>query len=80
VRTEFAAVAGSEAPERRFPHLRPEQVVTAALRAHERGRTVKVVGGLYALLTLAGRFAPRVVLRRMMERVMRPAGRATPTP
>jgi short-subunit dehydrogenase len=80
VRTEFGAVAGSEVPERRFPHLRPERVVIAALRAHERGRTVKVVGGLYALLTLAGRFAPRFVFRRMMERVMRPAGRATPTP
>src|SRR6266702_3084984 len=43
VRTEFAAVAGSEAPERRFPHLRPEHVVAAALRAHQRGRVVKVV-------------------------------------
>jgi short-subunit dehydrogenase len=72
VRTEFAAVAGSEAPERRFLHLRPEHVVAAALRAHERGRVVKVVGSLYVFLTLAGRFAPRAVLRRMMERAMRP--------
>jgi short-subunit dehydrogenase len=72
VRTEFAAVAGSEAPERRFPHLRPEHVVAAALRAHERGRVIKVVGPLYVFLTAAGRFAPRPVLRRMMEVVMRP--------
>jgi short-subunit dehydrogenase len=72
VRTEFAAVAGSEAPERRFPHLSPDHVVSSALRAHERGRVVKVVGSVYAVLTLAGRFAPRALLRRMMERVMRP--------
>ena len=77
VRTEFAAAAGSEAPERRFPHLRPEQVVHAALRAHERDRVVKVVGSLYVFLTLAGRLAPRAVLRRMMERVMRPPTAAT---
>jgi len=77
VRTEFAAAAGSEAPERRFPHLRPEQVVHAALRAHERDRVVKVVGSLYVFLTLAGRLAPRAVLRRMMERVMRPPAAAT---
>jgi uncharacterized protein len=68
VSTEFTAVA-----ERRFPHLQPRQVVESALRAHERGRTVKVVGPFYAFLTFAGRFTARSVLRRMMGRVMRPA-------
>jgi short-subunit dehydrogenase len=73
VSTEFARVAGSDDPERRFPHLHPRRVVESALRAHDRGRTVKVVGGLYAFLTVAGRLTPRAALRRMMERAMRPA-------
>jgi short-subunit dehydrogenase len=76
VSTEFTAVAGSHEPERRFPHLKPRQVVEAALRAYDRGRTVKVVGRLYAVLTVAGRFAPRAVLRRMMGRAMRPPAQA----
>ena len=72
VSTEFADVAGSHEPERRFPHLKAERVVASALRAHDRGRTVKVVGALYTFLTLAGRFAPRAVLRRLMARLMQP--------
>jgi len=72
VSTEFADVAGSHEPERRFPHLKAERVVASALRAHDRGRTVKVVGALYAFLTLAGRFGPRAVLRRLMARLMQP--------
>jgi short-subunit dehydrogenase len=72
VTTEFSNVAGSHDPERRFPHLRPRQVVKASLRAHDRGRTVKVVGALYVFLTVAGRFAPRAVIRLMMGRVLRP--------
>jgi short-subunit dehydrogenase len=75
ISTEFAQVAGSLEPERRFPHLQPRRVVESALRAHDRGRTVKVVGALYSFLTFAGRFAPRAVLRRMMGRALRP----TPT-
>ncbi len=71
--TAFADVAGSHDPERRFPHLKPERVVASALRAHDRGRTVKVVGAFYAVLTLAGRFAPRAVLRRLMASLMRPS-------
>jgi uncharacterized protein len=73
VSTEFTGVAGSHAPERRFPHLRPRDVVESALHAHDRGRTVKIVGPLYAFLTLAGQFAPRAALRRTMARAMRPA-------
>jgi hypothetical protein len=69
----FTAVAGSQEPERRFPHLQLRQVVESALRAHERGRTVKAVGPFYAFLSFAGRFAPRAVLRRMTGRVLRPA-------
>jgi uncharacterized protein len=72
VATEFTEVAGSRDPERRFPHLEPRRVVESALGAHERGRTVKVVGARYAFLTFAGRFAPRAALRRMMGRAMRP--------
>jgi short-subunit dehydrogenase len=73
VSTEFTEVAGSREPERHFPHLQPRRVVESALRAHERGRTVKVVGPFYAFLTFAGRFAPRAALRRMMGRALRPA-------
>jgi short-subunit dehydrogenase len=73
ISTEFTSVAGSQAPERRFPHLQPGQVVESALRSHERGRTVKVVGPFYVFLSFVGRFAPRAVLRRMMGRVLRPA-------
>jgi short-subunit dehydrogenase len=72
VSTEFAEVAGSHEPERLFPHWEPRRVVEIALRAHDRGRTVKVVGAFYAFLTVAGRFTPRAVLRRMMGRLMRP--------
>jgi short-subunit dehydrogenase len=72
VSTEFTRVAVSQAPERRLPHLKAEKVVATALRAHERSQTVKVVGGFYTFLTLAGRLAPRAVPRRMMGRVLRP--------
>ena len=78
VATEFTEVAGSHNAERRFPHLEPRRVVEAALSAHERGRTVKVVGARYAFLTFAGRFAPRAALRRVMGRAMRPMS-APPT-
>jgi short-subunit dehydrogenase len=73
VNTEFAEVAGSRSVERRLPHLEAQHVVRLALDAHERGRTVKVGGRFYAFLTLAGRFAPRALLLRMMERAFRPA-------
>jgi uncharacterized protein len=72
ISTEFAAVANSQALERRLPHLRPDRVVRATLRAHERGRTVKVVGVFYSFLTIFGRFVPRAALRRAMGKVMRP--------
>jgi short-subunit dehydrogenase len=72
ISTEFAAVAGSEAAERRLPHLQPDDVVQSALRAYERGRAVEVVGAFYSFLTFAGRFAPRAALRRTMGRVLRP--------
>ena len=72
VSTDFAEVAGSRQAQRRFPHLQPRPVVETALRAYERGRTVKVVGPLYSLLTLAGRFAPRAAVRRAMARALRP--------
>jgi uncharacterized protein len=72
VTTEFAAVANSQALERRLPHLDPRRVVMAALRAHDRGRTVKIVGGFYSFLTIVGRFVPRAALRRAMGKVMQP--------
>jgi short-subunit dehydrogenase len=73
VSTEFTEVAGSQEPERRFPHLQPRRVVESGMRAHERGRTVTVIGPFYEFLTFAGRFAPRAVLRRIMGRGLRPA-------
>ena len=72
VTTEFADLAGSHHPERRFPHLLPRRVVASTPRAHEHGRTVKVVDARYAFLVFAGRFAPRAALRRMVERSLRP--------
>src|ERR687898_1001995 len=39
VSTEFAQVAGSHEPERRFPHLQPRRVVESALRAHDRSHS-----------------------------------------
>lgn len=76
VSTEFATVAGSEASERRLPHLTPDRVVRASLRAYDRRRAVEVVGGFYSFLTFMGRFAPRAVLRRGMGRVFRPPEQA----
>jgi short-subunit dehydrogenase len=73
VTTEFADVAASHEPERRFPHLKARRVVESALRAHDRGRTVKVVGTFYAFLAFAVRLAPRAALRRLMKLLMRPA-------
>ena len=73
VSTEFAEVAGSHEPERRLPHLQPDQVIASSLHAYEQGRTVKVVGAFYAFLTVMGRFAPRAAMRRTMGRVLRPA-------
>jgi short-subunit dehydrogenase len=73
VTTEFAQVAGSHTAERRMPHLKAENVVETTLRAYERGKTVKVAGGFYILLTLAGRFAPRTAVRKMMGRVLQPS-------
>jgi uncharacterized protein len=72
VSTEFTDVTGSHAPERRMPHLNAARVVESALRAHDRRRKVKVIGGAYVFLTLAGRLAPRALLRRMMGRAFRP--------
>ena len=72
VSTEFAAIAGSREPERRLPHLQPDEVVVSSLRAYEQGRTVKVVGAFYAFLTVMGRFAPRAAMRRTMRRVLQP--------
>jgi uncharacterized protein len=79
VSTEFTELAGSGEPERRLPHLQPRRVVESGLRAHERGRTVTVIGPFYEFLTFAGRFAPRALLRRMMGRLLRPAS-AAPSP
>jgi short-subunit dehydrogenase len=72
ISTEFADAAGSRRAERRFPHLQPDQVVESALHAYDSGRTVKVVGPLYSVLSVAGRFAPRAALRRTMARALRP--------
>jgi short-subunit dehydrogenase len=70
--TEFTSVAGSQTAERRFPHLDPERVAAIALRAHDRGRTVKVAGRTYSVLAFSGRLAPRFAVRRMMGRMFRP--------
>jgi short-subunit dehydrogenase len=77
--TGFSDTAGSHYPERRFPHLEAQRVVKAALRAHEHRRTVKVVGAFYFLLTIADRFTPRSVVRRLMRYLWQPPhGTTTP--
>jgi uncharacterized protein len=78
-RTGFSDVAGSHYPERRFPHLEAQRVVKAALRAHDHRHAVKVVGAFYVFLTIADRFAPRFVVRRLMRVLWRPP-RGTTTP
>jgi short-subunit dehydrogenase len=78
--TGFSDIAGSHYPERRFQHLEAQRVVKAALRAHEHGRTVKVVGAFYFLLTVADRFIPRSVVRRLMGYLWRPPPETTTPP
>jgi short-subunit dehydrogenase len=75
VRTEFSDVAGSHESEKHFPLLEAGYVVERALGAYAHGRTVKIVGSLYAVITVVGRFAPRAAMRRVMGILMRP-GRA----
>src|SRR5882672_4224058 len=70
--TGFSDTAGSHYPERRFPHLEAQRVVKAALRAHEHGRTLKVVGAFWVFLTIADHFTPRFVLRRLMGYLWQP--------
>jgi short-subunit dehydrogenase len=78
--TGFSDIAGSHYPERRFPHLKARRVVKAALRAHEHGRTVKVVGAFYFSLTIADRFTPRSVVRRLMGFLWKPPRESTTPP
>jgi short-subunit dehydrogenase len=72
VTTEFSEVAGSSAAVRRFPHLESRSVVEKALKAHERGRTVKGIGAFYSLLSVMGQLSPGPAQRRVMARMMRP--------
>ena len=78
--TGFSDVAGSHYPERRFPHLEPQRVVKAALRAHQHGRTVKVVGAFWFFLTIVDRFTPRFVVRRLMRFLWKPPRGTTTRP
>ena len=74
VKTEFAQVAGSGRAERLMPHLDAERTVAKALRAHDRRQVVRLVGVFYRGLVVAARVTPRAVMRRLLGRLLRPAG------
>lgn len=63
VGTEDAALGSKETPEK---------VVQVALRALEQGRPSVISGRQNALLANSARFAPRGIVARLGERVMRP--------
>lgn len=67
VRTEIKVFAHNEGLLGRLPSLTAEQVVKTGLRALERGRVVKVVGGLNQFLPFMDRLMPRWLVRRLME-------------
>lgn len=65
-RTEFHQRAGmdmSRLPELMW--LRADDVVTTALRDHRRGRPVSIPGAQYKAVVVAGRLAPRALVRRV---------------
>lgn len=66
VRTELAFFARNEGLLGKLPSLRAEQVVQDGLRALEKRRVVKVVGGLNRFLPFVDRIMPRQAVRWVM--------------
>lgn len=70
VATEFQGVAGTEVSGRTLGIRTPEQVVEAALRALEGGRSSVVPGWINRVGTVAVRVAPRSLVLKVAKRVM----------
>ena len=71
VATELDMFAHNEGLLGKLPSLTAEQVVKTGLRALEKGRVVRVVGGFNRLLPFMGRFMPRWAIRRLMGAVVK---------
>jgi short-subunit dehydrogenase len=72
VATRFFHAAGAGATEGRLPALRADHVARTTLRAAASGRSVRVIGWLYALIAFVTRLTPRAWMRRIMGRILRP--------
>ena len=74
--TGFQQIAGTGDPRGSFGVRRPDQVVSAGLRALERGDIEIVPGAPNAIATGIGRLVPRALLLRLLgPAIMRQAGR-----
>jgi short-subunit dehydrogenase len=71
-RTEIEVFAHNEGLLGKLPSLSAERVVRTAIRALDRRRVVKVVGGLNRFLVFMNRLMPRWAMRRLMGVVARP--------
>jgi hypothetical protein len=72
VATGFFHAAGADATRDRLPALRADRVARTALRAAASGRSVRVIGWLYALVAFVTRLTPRAWMRRIMGLILRP--------
>ena len=67
VETEIDVFAHNEGLLGKLPSLTAEQVVKTGLRALEKGRVVKIVGGLNRFLPFVNRIMPRQAVRWVMS-------------
>ena len=67
VKTEIDVFAHNEGLLGKLPSLTAEQVVKTGLRALEKGRVVKIVGGLNRFLPFVNRIMPRQAVRWVMS-------------
>ena len=67
VKTEIDVFAHNEGLLGKLPSLTAEQVVKTGLRALEKGRVVKIVGGLNPFLPFVNRIMPRQAVRWVMS-------------
>jgi short-subunit dehydrogenase len=72
----FVHVAGAELAYDRFPQLDPDVVARRSLSAVRRGKVLRVIGWLNALITFSVRITPRFLMRRIMDLVLGPPGNA----
>ena len=77
-KTEMTVFSQNQGLLGKLPSLTPEQIVTAAQRALEQGRVVKIVGWLNAMLVFMNRLLPRAVIRWMMGAFVKPSSHPRP--